>query len=103
LTALLRSWAARGPLAYVEAEFFGGVGTQAAAVWDGGRLAFGPVIMEEAEPVPAAGTPISQALARLGVARGEYHDEFEAAGLGRRRDTKAWRQGNGWPERPRHH
>jgi hypothetical protein len=78
------------PLAYVEADYFGGVGTQGAAVWDSGRLAFGPVFIGEAVPVPASGTPISQALARLGVARGGHHDEFEAAGLDRERDTEDW-------------
>src|SRR5687768_2696702 len=31
-------------IAYVEAEFFGGAGTQAAAVWEEGRLVFGPVV-----------------------------------------------------------
>jgi hypothetical protein len=61
----------------VEAEFFGGVGTQAAAVWEGGRLVFGPVIMEEAEPVPVAGTPISQALAR----HDHDHEGFVALSL----------------------
>jgi hypothetical protein len=91
LDRLLCSCSALGPVAYVEAEYFGGAGTQSAAVWDGGALALGPVIIGEAEPVPAAGTPISQALARLGAARGGHHDEFEAAGLGQERDTGDWR------------
>lgn len=39
---MLCTWSAQGPAAYVEADIFGGVGTQAAAVWDGGRLALGP-------------------------------------------------------------
>lgn len=34
---VLCSWSARVPVAYVEADIFGGVGTQAAAVWDGGQ------------------------------------------------------------------
>lgn len=87
---VLCAWSAQGPVAYVEAEFFGGAGTQAAAVWDGGRLALGPVVIGEAEPIPASGTPISQALARLGVLRGDHFDEFEAAGLARHRDTEDW-------------
>jgi hypothetical protein len=90
LDRLLRSWSARGPVAYVEADYFGGVGSQAAAVWDGGALAFGPVVTGEVEPVPASGTPTSQALARLGVVRGDHYDEFEAAGLGQERDTEDW-------------
>ena len=87
---LLSSWSARGPVAYLEADYFGGVGTQAAAVWDGGSLAFGPEFIGEAGPVPVSGTPISRALARLGVTRGNHYDEFEAAGLGRERDTEDW-------------
>jgi hypothetical protein len=90
LDRLLCSCSALGPVAYVEADYFGGTGTQSAAVWDGGVLTLGPVIIGEAEP-PAAGTPISQALARLGVARAGHRDEFEAAGLGQERDTEDWR------------
>ena len=86
----LCSWSDQGPVAYVEAEFFGGVGTQAAAVWDGGRLALGPVVLGEVEPLPAAGTPISQALAHLSVRRGDHVDEFAAAGLGQHRGTEDW-------------
>jgi hypothetical protein len=90
LDRLLCSWSSRSPVAYVEADYFGGVGTQSAAVWDDGALAFGPVVIGEAEPVPASGTPISRALARLGVVRGGHHDEFEAAGLGQERDAEDW-------------
>src|SRR5258708_69477 len=35
-------------IAYVEAEYFGGDGMQAAAVWEEGRLVFGPVIADDA-------------------------------------------------------
>lgn len=87
---VLCAWSARGPFAYVEADFFGGVGTQAAAVWDGGGLALGPVVIGETAPLPASGTPISQALARLGVRRGDHFDEFAAAGLAQHRDTEDW-------------
>ena len=79
-----------GAVACVEADIFGGVGTQAAAVWDGGRLALGPVVIGEVGPLPASGTPISQALAHLGVRRGDHVDEFAAAGLGQHRDTEEW-------------
>lgn len=40
---LLARWSAAGPIAYVEAEYFGGVGEQRAAVWVGGALALGPL------------------------------------------------------------
>jgi hypothetical protein len=44
----------------------------------------------EVGPLPAAGTPIAQALAHLGVRRGDHVDEFAAAGLGQHRDTEDW-------------
>jgi len=69
-------------IAYVEAEFFGGDGTQAAAVWEEGRLVFGPVVAADA---------INQALRVLGVAKKEQFDEFGALNLGRHRDTDEWK------------
>lgn len=42
LEKLLAQWSAAGPVAYVEAEYFGGVGEQRAAVWAGGALVWGP-------------------------------------------------------------
>ncbi|MFC7613506.1 hypothetical protein ACFQV2_07705 [Actinokineospora soli] len=80
----LAACSALGPVAYVEAEYFGGHGSQAAQVWDGGEAVLGPDVD------PSAGTPISQALRRLGVARGPDGDEFDAVGLGRHRDPEDW-------------
>ncbi|MFF5370200.1 hypothetical protein [Streptomyces sp. NPDC013187] len=87
---LLADWSAAGPVAYVEAEYFGGVGEQGAAVWDGGGVVLGPLRVEEGEPFAPAGSPVSQALRRLGVVRGADQDEFTAVGLDRRRHTDAW-------------
>jgi len=67
--------------AYLEAEFFGGDGGQSSAAWEEGRLVFGPVSAEDA---------INQALRFLGVDKKECHDEFDAIGLGRHRDTEEW-------------
>lgn len=92
---VLARWSERGPLAYVEAEFFGGLGVQRAAVWDGGGLAWGPLGVGENEPFPAEGSPIAQALRRLGVHRGEAEDEFAAVALYRRRNTANWVEGGG--------
>jgi hypothetical protein len=39
----LADWSVDGPVAYVEAEYFGGTGGQRAALWRDGRLAWGPV------------------------------------------------------------
>lgn len=41
--ALLARWSAAGPIAYLEAEHFEGVGRQRAAVWADGSLALGPL------------------------------------------------------------
>ncbi|WP_322762391.1 hypothetical protein [Frankia sp. Cr2] len=50
-----------GPVAYLEAEIFGGLGTQAAAVWDGRHIVTGPVRHDnEVEPdVPATLWPFN--------------------------------------------
>jgi hypothetical protein len=87
---VLCAWSSVGPVAYVEADYFGGVGDQRAALWHNGALAFGPVWIDGVQPVPAEGTPISQVLSRLGVIRDGYADEFEAAGLQRHRHTEEW-------------
>ncbi|WP_127356019.1 hypothetical protein [Actinacidiphila soli] len=41
-----------GPIAYVEAECFGGTGEQRSAVWDAGALALGPLHLPEYQPSP---------------------------------------------------
>jgi hypothetical protein len=87
---ILADWSAGGPVAYVEAEYFGGVGEQGAAVWDGGGVVLGPLRVEEGEPFAAAGSPLSQALRRLGVVTGAGQDEFSAVRLDRHRHTDAW-------------
>ncbi|GHF51637.1 hypothetical protein [Streptomyces griseosporeus] len=86
----LAAWSAGGPVAYVEAEYFGGVGEQRAAVWNGGRIVLGPLHVEEGEPFPSGGSPISQALRRLGVVASAGEDEFAAVGLDRHRHSEAW-------------
>lgn len=79
-----------GPIAYAEAEYFGGTGEQRAAVWDAGALVLGPLHLPEYEPFPAEGSPLSQALRRLGATAGEDFDEFRAVGLRRHRHTQEW-------------
>ncbi|RSN64941.1 hypothetical protein DMH01_00595 [Amycolatopsis sp. WAC 04182] len=90
LRTVLAECSEHGAVAYVEAEYFGGVGTQSAQVWDGGETVLGPLHLAEGEPAPAGGSPISQALRRLGVVKGDHFDEFDAVGLGRHRDTRDW-------------
>ncbi|MET7347724.1 hypothetical protein [Streptomyces mirabilis] len=86
----LAAWSAGGPVAYVEAEYFGGVGEQRAAVWNGGSIVLGPLHVEEGQPFPPAGSPISQALRRLGAVASAGEDEFSAVGLDRHRHGEAW-------------
>ncbi|MFF7870716.1 hypothetical protein ACFZCT_30205 [Streptomyces qaidamensis] len=86
----LADWSAGGPVAYVEAEYFGGVGEQRAAVWAGGTIAIAPLHVDEDQPFPPAGSPISQALRRLGAVAGAGEDEFTAVGLHRHRHNEAW-------------
>jgi hypothetical protein len=86
----LAAWSAGGPVAYVEAEYFGGEGEQQAAVWNGGSIVLGPLHVEEGQPFPPAGSPISQALRRLGVVASAGEDEFSAVGLDRHRHGEAW-------------
>jgi hypothetical protein len=86
----LAAWSDRGPVAYVEAEYFGGVGTQAAIVWAGGEVVLGPLVTSEAQTDPMDRSPISRALSRLGVSARGHVDEFAAVGLGRHRDLDGW-------------
>ncbi|MEV4310841.1 hypothetical protein [Actinocrispum sp. NPDC049592] len=79
-----------GPVAYIEAEFFGGDGMQSAQVWHDGEVVLGPLHQPEGEPPDEAGSPISQALQHLGVSRGDHFDEFDAVGLDRHRETEDW-------------
>ena len=75
------------PVAYVEAEFWGGVGGQSSIVWSRGLEAMAPIHSQDA---------INQALRFLGVQIGNAYDEFDALGLGRHRNTREWvAYGNG--------
>lgn len=87
---LLAQWSAAGPIAYVEAEYFGGVGEQRAAVWAEGALALGPLDVPTKKWLSRAVSPISQALRRLGARRTLGEDEFEAVGLDRHRNNDGW-------------
>ena len=87
---ILAACSAEGPVTYVEADYFGGSGTQSAQVWVGGQVVLGPLHLAAGKPIPAGGSPISRALRWLGVVKGEHFDEFDAAGLGRHRETDGW-------------
>ncbi|MEU8951735.1 hypothetical protein [Streptomyces sp. NPDC048489] len=86
----LAQWSSTGPVAYVEAEYFGGAGEQRAAVWDDGSLALGPLGEPEKKRFSRAVSPISQALRWLGARKSLGEDEFEAVGLDRHRNSDDW-------------
>lgn len=87
---LLAALSTAGPVAYAELDYFGGVGSQAAVVWDTGEPVWGPRILEAKQPVPQEGTPVSCALKRLGVVAAQGLDEFDTVGLGRHRHMESW-------------
>ena len=89
LTQLLGSWSRQGPLAYVEAEFSGGLGHQASVVWLGGEVSWGPCFDGTLDG-PRAQWPINAALARLGAEPGPWIDPFAELGLHLERDTAGW-------------
>ena len=70
-----------GPLAYVEAEYFGGVGEQRWMGWDRGAVV--------REPEESSGA-INSALSWLGVERAAGNDCFDTLGLGRHRSVDDW-------------
>ncbi len=80
---------AAGRIVYLEAEFFGGTGSQAAVGWEAGRIAFGPRLTQTPgegrdgyEDVPdGADLAIDEALRWLGVSAEGGQDEFDALGL----------------------
>jgi hypothetical protein len=71
-----------GPVAYVETDYFGGSGDQAAMVWEDGEVL--------SEPRKTRLGAINDALLRLGVEKGDADDRFDALGLGRHRHTDDW-------------
>lgn len=81
LVELCARLSTQGHVAYVEAEFFGGAGRQAHALFSAGKAA-GQVVV--------SATAINEALRHLGVDKGQAADEFDAIGLGQHRNTDSW-------------
>jgi hypothetical protein len=80
------------PIAYVEMDYFGGVGTQGAVVWVSGELIFGPAVTAEQDALVGNRSEfaINAALRRIEVTKGNCLDEFEAIGLDARRSNEDW-------------
>ncbi len=90
LVALLEASSMIGSVGYVEADYIGREGSQAAAVWRSGILVTGPLLLGRRESFVAETAPISVALRVLGVTAPGRRDEFVVAGLGRHRRTREW-------------
>jgi hypothetical protein len=90
LVALLEACSTIGTVGYVEADYHGREGSQAAAVWRSGVLVSGPLLLGRQEAFAPGSAPISVALRILGVTAPGRLDEFVVAGLGRHRRTRDW-------------
>ena len=78
-----------GPALYIETDYFGGIGQQAAGLVENGRLAWRAASSNESDsPLPDK-TPISQGLAKIGVVAAAGRDEFDEIGLVRFRSLDA--------------
>jgi hypothetical protein len=82
LARFARRLSSTGPVAYIETDYFGGHGDQAATVFLRGQRVL-------RRPRAAIG-PINDALALLGVATSPLGDAFDTVGLGRYRQTGSW-------------
>ena len=71
-----------GVIAYVETDYFGGNGYQAATVWDHGK--------QSLAPEKKARGPINRALNLLGVRAATPLDEFDTIQLGSERSNDEW-------------
>lgn len=78
----LAEFSHHGPLIYFETEYFGGMGSQAAAAFLAGSV-FPP------SPISGEGS-INSALRSIGIVATTGHDEFDYIGLSRYRYTADW-------------
>jgi hypothetical protein len=90
---VLARWSIRGPVAYVEADYFCGVGTQAAVVCDAG-LVLGPVVEPER---PLAPYDSSRSHRRCEGSAYPRADTLTSLKLSGSDDTATWRTGTKKP------
>ncbi|BCL14493.1 hypothetical protein [Micromonospora sagamiensis] len=89
LIEVFARWSRQGPIAYLEAEFSGGAGHQAAVVWLDGAGTWGPCF-DAALDRPRAEWPINTALVRIGAEPGRWIDPFAELGLHLEGSTEGW-------------
>lgn len=80
-------------LAYIETDYFGGRGTQAAIGWENGAVACGPLLSG------SHARPINAVLAWMGAVANTGSDEFDALKLGNYRNTDTVAERDGKPVR----
>lgn len=78
-----------GAALYIETDYFGGVGGQAAGLVENGSLVWSAVSSNENSEALPDKTPISAGLAKLGVIAEAGRDEFDEVGLVRFRSLDA--------------
>lgn len=84
---LLADVSARGPIAFVETDYSGGRGAQAATACVDGKIVASKERQGEGE---GEARPINHALRAIGVARAPGEDEFDTVCLGRFRSMAAF-------------
>lgn len=67
--------------AYIEAEYFGGIGTQSGIVWDSEVVIYEETLSDNA---------INKALEHLGITKTDGKDEFDTVNLRRHRFIDDW-------------
>lgn len=67
--------------AYIEADYFGGLGTQNGIIWDSEKVIYEETLNDNA---------INRTLEQLGIIRVDGKDEFDTVNLGRHRFIDDW-------------
>jgi hypothetical protein len=93
LSEYYRAWAetfsTMNPIAYIETEYFGGAGVQAAIAWHDRHVAIGPLQTRLGQSDLLNGA-IDQCLRAVAAVRGQALDEFDALKLGLYRNNEEW-------------
>ena len=82
LTAVLATASRKGPVVYIETDYFGGTGSQAAAGFVDGEMVLAAHDAITSDPQRGEG-PINKALRLVGVSASGGRDAFDTLGLGR--------------------
>jgi hypothetical protein len=95
---VLEQASSRTQLAYLETDYFGGLGMQCAVLFEKGKLTLGPLKTEtlwdeqlqQYRSVPEGERAINAVLQAMGVWKGKMLDEFDALELGKYRNNEVF-------------